>query len=1502
MTMSTSSGHSARYLTGQVAVGRESYYLNATTAGEPPGKWWGTGAAALGLEGQVDNDAMEALYSQFLDPRDPRFADPETRGDCRTLGMRRAQFATADEMFERRAGQEPGALPERLAQIRAECEQAARQSVAFVDCTFSPAKSVTVLHTAYARAELDAQRAGDLSGAARWAAHRVAVEEAIWEGNRAMLEHLSERAGFARTGRHGAGAGRFVDAHDWTVASFFQHTSRDLDPQLHIHNAVLNRVVCDDSVVRTLDSRAIHRHKQGAGTIGDRAMEQALSSRLGVRWVMRADGVGREIDGVTQQQMDTFSSRAGKITRRHGELIREFGQRVGREPSGYEVYQLRQQAAMATRRSKTHDGETREQQIDRWKEQWQAQVATRLHEVTDVGSLDRAGTVAAEAWSPAGVKAEAVAAAQAGRAAFGRSELTRQILLALPDNLGGLTGGQVRQLADRLTDEAVAELVTVTGHEAAAAPVEFQKADGTSVYLAPGGPRYATRDHVVAEQALRRAAVERGRSAADAAAVDRWLAANQPRLGLSADQAAAVRGIVTSGAAISVLVGPAGTGKSYTLGAVSQCWSDLTGGRVMGLATSEIATQVLRDDGLTAKNTAQWLAAQQRLDEGRGGPTDRAWQVRANDLVVVDEASMVNTTTLGEIRGYVERAGARIVPAGDPGQLGAIGAGGAMEMLAADETADVHTLAEVRRFRNDWEGRASLRLRDGDKDVIGEYDRRGRVMDAGTAEQAVHQAARAYLGDSLAGKSSMVFAASNEQAAQVAATIRDELVALGRVAGDGVMLGRDGNVAGVGDLVQARRLDRSLGVLNRGRYTVREVQDGGGLVVEADNGARVILPAAYVAEDLALGYASTVHAGQGVTLDTSHAVVTSGLSREHLYVGLSRGRDANTAHVATQPEVAGESTGETHQRARVTAPGVLADILTGTVETERATELLREESLAEATSLKTIHARYEDAIRVIGRERTRQWLDQLTADGTLSPDDRQALAADQGVEQLGRLLRTVEQAGGDPEQALRDAVSGRSFEAVRSHAQVLHHRIGKAVEDLTPKAEHMGDGIPADLPDGLHRYLEALAEAGDSRRRELAATVAETGPQWAVETLGPVPDEVVARAEWEHRAGLVAAYREAADWTDEAEPLGPSPGLSATEKRAAWHSAWSAIGRPEATPEEHVLSEGALRCRVKAGEREHTWQPPYVDAEMRATGQEVQRHRQDAAILQARAEQLVDEQERARVLDEAAETAAMADRLAATEAELAEVAEQRARWIAETAVTRDLALRASMELEQRGVVVGQEPDRTTAEEWLRAEQVARVEDDEHRPVTEADVAEPDTADTDHGRDLAAEDRAHARDLPAAEDEPSNATHVSDLAATDRNHGADLPADEQVNDAATASNDAVEQSSSRTITAGVSGNGYVPVSTSQPVQQVNDAATESDDVVEQPMPAGVPSTTETEAAALAAQTAAAELADRASQEQAHRAVDDVEQASREQAWRDADTSQAEQQQAADADVA
>jgi len=311
-------------------------------------------------------------------------------------------------------------------------------------------------------------------------------------------------------------------------------------------------------------------------------------------------------------------------------------------------------------------------------------------------------------------------------------------------------------------------------------PPELRRPDGRSAYEAPGGRLYATPAHVHTERLLAAAANRGGGPALTAQAAAGVVAAlAEAGIELGADQAAAVCGILTSGAAVETLVGPAGTGKSFVVGALTKAWQDpaLWDGavhRVVGLATSQIATEVLAGEGLEARNITRWLATQHRLAEGGTHAEDVPWRLAAGDLVVVDESAMTNTADLAAIHAHTEQAGAKLLLTGDHRQLVVVGAGGGMSMVAA--AAPSYELAEARRFANRWERQASLRLRDGDQGALADYHRHGRIIDGGAIEQTEALAARAWLADTLSGRHSLLIVDTNEQAARLSAHIRAELI------------------------------------------------------------------------------------------------------------------------------------------------------------------------------------------------------------------------------------------------------------------------------------------------------------------------------------------------------------------------------------------------------------------------------------------------------------------------------------------------------------------------------------------------------------------------------------------------------------------------------------------------------------------------------------------------------------------------------------------------------
>jgi conjugative relaxase-like TrwC/TraI family protein len=1327
-------GTSCDYFTQGMSRGSfTSYYTGAEHQGEPPGTWSGPGAEKLGLTGEVKAEDMERLYNDRLDPRDPTGKT--------SFGSPPRSYKSAEARYQELLAKEPYALPERQRVLKAQASKSVQKDLAYAEYTYNVGKDITVQHTAAGYAETQAERAGRHEEAARYRHVRETIERAGHAGNAAALEHLRQNGAYARVGDHGAGkGGRWVPAKDWTVATFFQHTSRELDPQLHWHNPILLNTECDDGVVRKIHTETLKNTYVGATAVGTRVMQEMITEELGWRFqaVDRSSTkAGQkdvyELDNVDRKVADLFSERSRIINETVTPLVDAFVEHHGRAPTSLEIGQLRQKAALESRQAKPKDAEQRGDQLDRWDAEMKSKLGDGLDRQarTSLPADDRV-PVPADEFSPSAVMQRAVARVQE-KSTWTRSHLAKAVELELPPHLG-VGPERVAEVIDAMVDRIVQDqAVQVTGDETATVPAAYRLDSGASSYIEPGSQCFTGRDTLLGEMTLERAAAARGRVRVDGRAVDQWFK-DHAAMGLGEDQKAAIKGVMTTGAGIDTIIGPAGAGKTYTLGALSQAWSDLVpGGRVIGLATSEQATQVMRAENIQAKNIAQWLGAQERLAHAgevqslahttqrtrtpRGD--DREWAVGRNDIIIPDEASMADRDALSKIHGYVEAAGAKMLPAGDTSQLGAVGQGGAMKLMAEAEGASVYELTEVRRFTNQWERRASLKLRDGDPAVLDEYEMHDRVRDSGTAEQAMKEAAGMYVGDRLAGKTAVVVCPTNKMAGQVNSMIRDELVKHGRVDEAGTLLERDGNMAGTGDMVRCRQNNWRSDLMLRNQTTYLVIghgEDGSLKVREADTGREIDIPPAYKKEFVELGYATTVHGAQGSTVDTGIPIVSGGQSLESLYPAMTRGRERNTALVITEGER--ETYSGVEHLERVSPRVVLENIMTRENDEVKAALTLQREDAERAGSLRTVNGMYETAMRDFCRERLGRHLDQMVADDLLTPEDRVKFAADQGTEQLSRVMRAAEQAGHNPEEVLRRAVGSGNFGKARSVAQVTYGRVGKLLKGQLAPDPDLAVMPPAGAPAEMQEHFEQLTDIIREKRMALGEQVAEEAPEWATARLGEVPPEGIERAEWEHKAGVIAAHREASGWTDEREPLGPPPGMSRTEERAQWHAAWEAAGHPDTTAEEHEMTEGRLRCRVEAMARENATLPPSVHEQMQAVERALQDEQHAQAKLQSELEREVNDERRAELSVQVEEKEAEVAMLADKREQLQVVADEREALIEESAMTRDLGHRAEDELNERGIEVGKEPDRCTAEEWLAAEAQARVEDDEHRIITE----------------------------------------------------------------------------------------------------------------------------------------------------------------------------------------
>ena len=1358
--LSLSSGHSARYLLDAVAAGRENYYTGAVAAGEPAGRWYGEGAAKFGLTGLVDSQDMIALYERFLDPNDPAFKDPSQWDTAATLGHTGLNFRTAEQIYQQLLDTEPGADAVRRDQLRIEASKRERHNVAFHDATFNVQKSVTVLHTAFEAQQVKARNAGNEDEAAVWGEFKKVVEDAIWAGNKAALDHMTTHAGYTRIGSHGGKGGRWADAHEWTVASFFQHDSRDHDPHLHIHNAILNRVQGPDGQWITLDGEGLYKVKPAAGALGNRVMQEYLTAAIGIEFRMREDGTGREIVGIPQEVMDLFSSRRRAITPKVREWAEAFEARHNRPPRPLELHDLSQRATLLTRQSKSPTGQTREEMLEGWHQRLLARKDGGLTRTAHDALKARPEKIEAGTFSAREVIETALAALQEKQSSFTESQLFAEIDLALPDVVGITDAAKLGELLDSLTAEAMKLVVPLDaarpGDEVL--PSEFRLADGRSSFEAPTRKRYATPEHLDIERLLRVATAKRDARVALSPDAAHRFTQQLARCGieLGADQHAAVTGILTSGARVESLIGPAGTGKSFVLGVLAKAWQDPDlwgdGGqqrRVVGLATSQKAADILTAEGVTSANTSKWLAVQNRLTSGRAKDGDAEWELRPGDLVVVDESSMASMGQLHAIRERVEAVGAKMLPTGDFRQLGAIGAEGGMEMIA--EAGNSYELTEARRFNHEWERAASLQLRAHDPAVLLDYHKHGRIIDAGTAERAEFDASRAWLADMIDGKHAVLIVDENNQAHRINAQLRAELVKLGHVTEQGVFLGHDGNFAGVGDLVRGRRLawevqgfeGNTEPAKTSEQYRVLEVRDDGAMVVAPitqtrgsrggeQHGDRLVLPASYVEKDLALGYAITEHGTQGVTADVGHEIVTHRTSVGALYAGATRGKESNTLHVVTQSAPAGidADTGDTARAPRRNPRAVLEEILEKATP-ERSASTTAADDAAEAANVQTPLDRVRAACDVAVAERTARWLDQLAADGHLTKDQRRRLAAEDGSRKLSPLLRRLEMAGHDAQTVLTDAVAAKSLDGSHEVSNVIYTRLTNLGLDLDPCGHRFADWVPQTGNPGVDRYLAALAEAADARRDELGALTAEQAPQWATEAFGPVPTEPEQLADWTARAGQVAVYREQMDHDDPVAAIGQPPKAGLVEPYAAWRAAWKALGRPDTDTDEQHMSDGRLRLRVRAYEREQAWAPPSVTNKLAGTIQAATHHHQTATLRTAEAAATTDQTEQAKLRQEADEYTALAQMLDNDLPTLRELDRIYQEYVDHTATSRSAAERATAELANRGATDTTSEPHATADEWLQAHHEAMTREDPFREITEHDVSEADVTDADH---------------------------------------------------------------------------------------------------------------------------------------------------------------------------
>jgi conjugative relaxase-like TrwC/TraI family protein len=1245
-----SKGYDLDYIWKQVDHGpakdAASYYIQASeTGGEPPGRWWGPGAKALGFEpGQtVEREPYDLLFGQRKAPDGTRLGKPPGGG------------RKAADVYVRLIAAEPHATAGRRRELRIEATSQTRQSPLFFDLTISLSKSISIFHASLGENARLARQAGDQAGDEYWSALVGEFDDMIWQAVHAGFAYFQREAGYTRTGSHntrvhGRETGQWHEA-DLAVAHWLQHTSRDGDMQLHVHSQIAHTArTATDEKWRAPDSLGYNEHVGAVGAIVSQHLEEALTGRFGLEWVARDDGHGFEIKGISGQMMRLFSSRRESITADLRARAAQFEQRYGRAPSQRELAHLAQASNFKTRSAKHGALDVAQLHAD-WADKLTRTLGVTLASVAPSvwhGATGRAahahgatGTVITELELSRAAQ-KAVALAQQDKSTWTRADVIKYLGRVLPRS--GMNPAAAAALLEDLADRALrSEFEPVTCLEApepVAVPRSLLRADGRSVYQRHGGTRYATRAQLVMEERMLTQARASGAPRLTRAHAARALGADPERLedvlaghapdadaprmqtGLRADQAAAALSVLTDSKRVSVINASAGSGKTWVLTETGRAWTAAGMGPVVGITAAQSARNTLAAGVPVSYNSAQFLG---HLPGRRGarGPVETGQR----PLLLVDEASTMPGPDLADLIAYAETRDGKVILAGDTSQLQAVENGGGMSLLAG--ALGYARLAEPARFRAAWEQHASLRLRDGDATVLADYDQHGRIF-GGEPEQMMDAAAAAYVALTADGTDTLLMAAEHALRRELSRRIHDDLITLGIVAEGPAVRIADGTQASPGDLITCTRNDHTLDAGEPGRTLANgdllriEAVTGAGLVVrralDADpaTGRRRWTDRTFLYQhfsDAELGYAVTDHVAMGRTVHTGLAVITGTEDRQHAYVAMTRGTDANLAYVFTTspkradpvpgprpaPELArydqihAERDGVRAPGPRPAPPGAALGVLAGVLDRDgqqHSATQARQQALADADHLAVLHAIWTAETAPARQQRYR---DLLAA--ALPPEHHRGTGHQ--ARWLFRTLRAAELAGLDPARVLADAVADRDLAGSRDVAAVLDARIRSRFGAVVPlPAGPWSAQVPAITDPGRRAYVAEIAALMDERKDRIGEHAAEHALPWAVTALGLVPEHPLDRLDWQRRAASIGAWRELSGYHHPAEPIGPEPAAAAPDLRAAWHEALAALG-PADGPDVRGLPDGRLLHLRDTYLIETAWAPQYVGDELR---------------------------------------------------------------------------------------------------------------------------------------------------------------------------------------------------------------------------------------------------------------------------------------------------------------
>jgi conjugative relaxase-like TrwC/TraI family protein len=996
-----------------------------------------------------------------------------------------------------------------------------RNAMPGFDVVLRPTKSVSVLYGL-----------GDAAtGRAVLQAHHAGLAEAV--------AYLDEHLG----ARRGHGGVQHVSGQGVLAVGFDHRTSREGDPLLHTHLVIANRVQGPDGRWTALDGRDLYRHRLAADAIYRATYQRELVRTLGVEWTAADRHGNRELQGISEGLVRSFSKRTDQIDAELDRLGADGGERTPR---------LVKWAVHATRKPKQHEGP------DTLYGRWRQEAAERG---VDADTLVRQVTGRTPHRDHDWTVSDAVAgrlfdwlAGSEGLTEHASTFSRPDVLVALGAGLAGAGRAELEALADRFLAERAVSVVTDRAlEERRWSTPELLAVEQRLVASATG--RTEEQTAVVSHQAVREA-----------------LAA-YPTAGT--DQQAMVRDLCQGGQGLALVVGRAGTGKTFALGIARHAWQ-LDGYRLLAAAPTGIASLSLQGEGFEDVATCDRLLTD--LDAGRE-------QLDARTVLVVDEAGMLGSRKLGRLLDHAQQVEAKVVLVGDDRQLASIDAGGGFRALRLRLGAS--ELTENRRQQQAWEREALELVRSGlVEEAVAAYQAHDRVVAADSKPAATLALLQDWWtawqqADHDPSQEVIVLAARRAEVDRLNTLCQELLAARGRLSPARLQV-EDRQLA-VGDrVVCGHNAIGELGVANGTRGTITALDPQARtltLRLDGTDGQEIALPRSYLDgrrqgernRRVDLAYATTGHRAQGLTRGRALVRLTGTEDVNWLYVQLSRARQDTRLYAVVGPEPQGAGELDLPDREQPDAYLQLAQALSRAggqslaIDTPHNQDLRRlstAELRAERDRLcQKLDQAPRDRTRELARATThRQQVEQVLA-ARQEPIDRQPAGM------LGWLRRSNDQPAQVPGGlAVATQQVNRAYDRERELRQHQQVRAGWLEANA-----HLGP-----------QYRQ-VARTLAWQRRATGLAVEADRPGHVLEALGPVPDSTGGRRAWPQPAAEIEHYRRTYGITDSERALGPQPADPA--QRADRQRACTAIDRVQAK------QRAADRTHDRQPTSKHTGQP-----------------------------------------------------------------------------------------------------------------------------------------------------------------------------------------------------------------------------------------------------------------------------------------------------------------------